>query len=67
MGSVLAQFGGSGGGGHEPIRGGGVILDPLDPLSLLIERGFMPLLVAVFTEQIGWKVGNSVEKLWMVL
>ena len=27
----------------------------------------MPLLVAVFTEQIGWKVGNSVEKLWMVL
>ena len=35
--------------------------------SLLIERGFMPLLVAVFTEQIGWKVGNSVENLWMVL
>ena len=41
---------------------------PLDPFfPLLIERGLMPLLVAVFTEQIGWKVRNSVEKLWMVL
>ena len=41
---------------------------PLDPFfPLLIERGLMPLLVAVFTEQIGWKVGNSVDKLWIML